>query len=74
MADRTDYVGTPVDGLVYVLVGERTKFDQILPERVGDNGCHSKAVGDMSSGTVTVIFQWWPDTADAPAPAVAEAA
>lgn len=64
-----DYVGKPVDGLIYVIVAERAKFDAIdLPERVGTNGCRSKMVGSMSRGSTAVIFQWWPDPTERTAP------
>lgn len=62
MSIKHDYVGQPLDGVIYVIVAERAKFDAIeLLERVGSNGCRSKCVGDLSRGTTTVIFQWWPD-------------
>lgn len=62
MSPTHDYVGKPVDGLIYVIVAERAKFDAIeVPERVGTNGCRSKMVGEMKRGSTAVIFQWWPD-------------
>ena len=68
-----DYVGKPMGGLIYVIVGEREKFDAIeIEERVTDNGCHLKCVGDMLPGTTTVIFQWWETRASA-APCATEA-
>lgn len=69
-----DYVGKPIDGIIYVIVAEREKFDAIeLEERVAANGCHSKCVGDMSRSTTTVIFQWW-ETKVSAAPSATEAA
>lgn len=57
-----DYVGQPLDGLVFVIVGDRMKFNAIeLPLSISKNGCHSKTVGDFSRGTTTVVFQWWPE-------------
>ncbi len=69
MTTTHDYVGKPIDGVIYVIIAERAKFDAIeLPERIGANACRSKCVGDLSRGTTTVIFQWWPDPAERAAP------
>lgn len=69
MSIKHDYVGQPLDGVIYVIIAERAKFDAIeLLERVAANGCRSKCVGDMSRGMTTVIFQWWPDPTERAAP------
>lgn len=66
----TDFVGpVPNTGIVYVIVGDRTKFDQINrpvtehPPQPNGRQCLSKSIGTwvMSSDDGLVIFQHWLD-------------
>ena len=68
MRSKTDYVG-PVPGtnVVYVLVGERGKFDLIdrpvtdHSTRDGGQRLLTKTVGELVGNQGVVIFQHWLD-------------